>query len=163
LKIAIHNHYAGQQVAETEFSQRICLAARNIGWEAIEVTSSAEINLCKPDFVIALAFRTPKLTRFPTYGSMVTPPAFFGHDAQFIKNILSYDGYLCSSEHIEKWLKDILYLTRKNCFIAPWYTSSHLVPYSRPQLEAPRLLYAGTNWDGPRFGELFTRLDSKPY
>jgi Glycosyltransferase like family 2 len=163
LKIAIHNHYAGQQVAETEFSQRICRAARNIGWEALEVASSTEINLCNPDFVIALTFRSPKLTRFPTYGSMVTPPAFFAQDARFIKNIISYDGYLCSSEDIGGWLKDILYATHKTYFIAPWYTTSHLVPYSPPELDAPRLLYAGTNWDGPRFGELFAGLDAEPY
>jgi hypothetical protein len=163
LKIAIHSHYAGQQVAETEFSKRICLAARNIGWEAFEVATSTEINQCEPDFVIALAFRTPKLTRFPTYGSMVTPPVFFGHDAQFIKNIVSYDAYLCSSEHIKRWLKDILYLTPKEHFIAPWFTSTHHVPYRSPQLTSPRLLYTGTNWDGPRYGTLFERLDSEPY
>jgi hypothetical protein len=163
LKIAIHSHYAGQQVAETEFSKRICLAARNIGWEAFEVATSTEINQCEPDFVIALAFRTSKLTRFPTYGSMVTPPAFFGHDAQFIKNIISYDGYLCSSEHIRRWLKDILYLTSKEHFIAPWFTSTHHVPYRSPQFASPRLLYTGTNWDGPRYGTLLERLDSEPY
>lgn len=163
MKIAIHNHYAGQQVAETEFSRRICFAARNIGWEAVEVASSTEINLCKPDFVIALAFRTAKLTKFPTYGSMVTPPAFFSHDAQFIKNIISYDGYLCSSEHIKRWLKDILYLTPKEHFIAPWFTSTHHVPYRPPQFTSPRLLYTGTNWDGPRYGALFERLDSESY
>jgi len=163
LKIAIHSHYAGQQVAETEFSKRICLAARNIGWEAFEVATSTEINQCEPDFVISLAFRTPKLTRFPTYGSMVTPPVFFVHDAQFNKNILSYDAYLCSSEHIRRWLKDILYLTSKEHFIAPWFTSTHHVPYRPPQFRSPRLLYTGTNWDGPRYGALFERLDSESY
>jgi hypothetical protein len=163
LKIAIHSHYAGQQAAETEFSKRICLAARNIGWQAFEVATSTEINQCQPDFVIALAFRTPKLTRFPTYGSMVTPPVFLVHDAQFIKNIISYDAYLCSSEHIKRWLKDILYLTPKEHFIAPWFTSTHHVRYRPPQFTSPRLLYAGTNWDGPRYGALFERLDSESY
>jgi len=163
LKIAIHNHFAGQPVAETEFSQKICRAAANIGWEAIEVGSSTEINACKPDFVIALAFRTPKLTQFPTYGSMVTPPAFFVHDDQFIKDIVSYDGYLCSSEHIRSWLADILYLTRKEHFIARWFTSTHHIPYHPPRFTSARLLYAGTNWDGPRYAALFERLDSKPY
>lgn len=163
LKVAIHNHYAGQSVAETEFSTRIVKAARYLGWEASEVGSSVEINRFNPDFVIALHFRTPKLTRFPTYGSMVTPPSFFADDHRFISNILSYDGYLCSSECIRTWLKDILYLTGKTYFIAPWYTTSHFVPYCPPQTSAPRLFYAGTNWDGPRFGELFAKLDAEPY
>jgi glycosyl transferase family 2/glycosyl transferase family 1 len=161
--VAIHNYYAGQSVAETEFARRIHRAACRLGWEAAEVKSSVELNEFKPDFVLALHFRTPKLTQFPTYGSMVTPPSFFTDDHRFINNILSYDGYLCSSELIQKWLKDILYLTRKTYFIAPWYTTSHLIPYSPPQIGVPRLLYAGTNWDGPRFGELFGRLDVEPY
>jgi Glycosyl transferase family 2/Glycosyl transferases group 1 len=166
LRLAIHNHYAGQDVAETEFSRRITTAAYHLGWEAAEVGSSVEINRFEPDFVLALHFRTPKLTRFPTYGSMVTPPSFFVHTNEsnrFINNIMSYDGFLCSSECIRRWLEDILYLTRKTYFINSWYTTSHTVPYCPPQHGAPRLLYAGTNWDGPRFGELFARLDEEPY
>ena len=161
--MAIHNHYAGQDVAETEFARRIQEAARRLGWDAAEVGSSIEIKRFKPDFVVALHFRTPKLTQYPTYGSMVTPPSFFADDDQFIKNILSYDTYLCSSEHIKSWLKDILYLTQKNYFFVPWYTTCQLVPYRAPQIEVPRLFYAGTNWDGPRFGELFARLDTEPF
>ena len=163
LRVAIHNHYAGQNVAETEFSKRILEAAHGLGWEAAEVGSSIEINQFEPDFVLALHFRTPKLTKYPTYGSMVTPPAFFAQDEQFVKNILSYDGYLCSSENIDSWLRDILYLTQKHYFIAPWYTTCQFVPYRPPQIQAPRLLYAGTNWDGARFGGLFERLDAEPY
>jgi hypothetical protein len=161
--VAIHNHYAGQDVAETEFSRRIQEAARRLGWDAAEVGSSTEIKRFKPDFVVALHFRTPKLTQYPTYGSMVTPPSFFADDDQFIKNILSYDTYLCSSEHIKSWLKDILYLTQKNYFFVPWYTTCQLVPYRAPQIEVPRLFYSGTNWDGPRFGELFARLDTEQF
>lgn len=163
MRIAIHNHFAGQEVAETEFSRRICLAAANLGWTAVEVPSSSAINQLDPDFVIALTFRTPKLTKFPTYGSMVNPPSYFSHDEQFVKNILSYDGYLSSSPHITSWLKDILYLTRKPYFTAPWFTSSHHVPYRPPQISEPRLFYSGTNWDGPRYRQLLERLDAEPY
>jgi hypothetical protein len=163
LRIAIHNHFAGQEVAETEFSRRISLAAANLGWTAVEVPSSAAINQSDPDFVIALTFRTPKLTKYPTYGSMVNPPSYFSHDDRFVKNILSYDGYLCSSSHIAAWLKDILYLTRKPHFIAPWYTTSHDVPYRPPRIDEPRLFYSGTNWDGPRFRPLLERLAAEPY
>jgi|SRR5579883_2276069 hypothetical protein len=166
LRLAIHNYYAWQSVAETEFSRRIAKAACQLGWESLEAASSVEINDFDPDFVIALHFRTPKLTRFPTYGSMVTPPSFIvqqNDGYQFIKNILSYDGYLCSSEAIKRWLSDILYRTHKVCFVAPWFTTSHLVPYREPNLRRPRLLYAGTNWDGPRFGDLFANLDEEPY
>ena len=94
---------------------------------------------------------------------MVTPPAYFTHDDQFIKNILSFDGYLSTSDHITSWLEDILYATKKKHFIAPFYTSCQSVPYRPPQIRQPRLLYTGTNWDGPRFKELFQQLDAKPY
>lgn len=162
MRIAIHNHYAGQEVAETEFSRKLCRAASNLGWEAAEVRVSAEINQFRPDFVLALHFRTPKLTQYPTYGSMVTPPAYFVHDDRFVKNILSYDGYFSSSDHITSWLKDVLYQTGKKYFISPFYTSCQSVPYRPPCIDQPRLLYFGTNWDGSRHKELFQQLDVTP-
>jgi glycosyltransferase involved in cell wall biosynthesis len=163
LRVVIHNHYAGQPVSETESSRRTCCAAANLGWEAVEAGSSSEINRFDPDFVIALHFRTPKLTKYPTYGSMVSPPAYFAHHEQFVKNILSYDGYLSSSDHIDRWLSDILYATHKRYFIAPWYASCQSGPYRPPQLAHPRLVYVGTNWDGPRYKELFEQLDAQPF
>lgn len=163
MRVAIHNYYAGQEVAETGLSRRIYLAAQNLGWEAAEVASSVEINRFAPDFVLALHFRTPKITRYPTYGCMWNPPAFFARDDRFIKNILSYDAYLCSSGSIHAWLKDILYNTHKSYFAAPFFTSCNCVPYRQPDLGHPRLLYAGTGWDGIRFRELFERLDSESY
>lgn len=150
-------------MAETEFSKKICYAASNLGWEALEVGSSSGIRQFDPDFVIALHFQTPKLTKYPTYGSMVSPPAYFAHEDQFRKNILSYDAYLSSSDLITSWIRDILYFTHKEHFIAPWYTSCHTVPYRRPPVTKPRLLYVGTNWDGPRHRELFEQLDAEPY
>ncbi len=162
MRIAIHNHYAGQEVAETEFARKICRAASNLGWEAAEVGVSAEINQFHPDFVLALHFRTPKLTQYPTYGSMVNPPAYFLHDDRFVKNVLSYDGYFSSSDHITAWLKDILYETGKKYLLSPFYTSCQSVSYRPPRISQPRLLYVGTNWDGPRHQELFRQLDMTP-
>ena len=163
LRVAVHNHYAGQPVSETESSRKIRCAVANLGWEAVEAGSSSEINRFDPDFVIALHFRTPKLTKYPTYGSMVSPPAYFAHHDQFVKNILSYDGYLSSSDHIDRWLRDILYATHKRYFIAPWYASCQSGLYRPPQLAQPRLVYVGTNWGGPRYKELFEQLDAQPF
>lgn len=163
MRVAISNSFAGQEVAETGLSIRIHQAARNLGWEAVEVASSAEINRFSPDFVIALHFFTPKLTGHATYGCMWNPPSFFEQEDRYIKNILSYDGYLSSSDHLNTWLRDLLYRTRKKHFIAPFYTSCHRIPYQPPDLTDPRLLYAGTNWDGPRYQELFRELDAEPY
>jgi hypothetical protein len=163
LRIAIVNAFAGREVAETGLSRRIARAALNLGWEAEELSSSTEINRFDPDFVLALHFFTPKLTRHPTYGCMWNPPPFFEREKSYIENILSYDAYLTSSRQISDWLKAKLRATPKKYFLAPFYTSCHRVPYSPPDISRPRLLYAGTNWDGPRYRKLFQRLDSEPY
>lgn len=169
MRIAIHNEFFGEICAETELSERLCLAAKNLGWEAIEVGSSSNIKEIQPDFVLVLHYKTPKLTGFPTYGCMWNPPHFFEQYEKAIKqekvkeNILSYDGYLSSSSQINTWLKDILYGTNKKCFIAPFYTSCHKTSYQEPLLENPHLVYIGINWDGSRFKELFQDLDTKEY
>jgi hypothetical protein len=163
LRIAISNFFAGQEVAETGLSRRIHQAALALGWEAQEVSSSREINWFNPDFVIALHFFTPKLTRHPTYGCMWNPPDFFEREERYVQNILSYDGYLTSSSHISDWLTDKLRSTHKKYFLAPFYTSCHRVAYRAPDLASPRLIYAGTNWDGPRYKKLFQKLDAEPY
>jgi Glycosyl transferase family 2 len=163
LRIAISNSFAGQEVAETGLSRRIYQAALSLGWEAAEVSSSTEINTLNPDFVIALHFFTPKLTRHPTYGCMWNPPSFFEREDSYVKNVLSYDGYLSSSPYINNWLRDKLRATHKKYFLAPFYTSCHYIPYQPPDISRPRLVYAGTNWDGPRYKKLFQRLDSEPY
>jgi glycosyltransferase involved in cell wall biosynthesis len=169
MKIAIHNEFFGDNCAETELTERICLAAKNLGWEAIEVASSVEIKRFNPDFVLVLHYRTPKLTGFPTYGCMWNPPEFFEQYELAIKrervkeNILSYDGYLSSSPQINTWLKDLLYRTNKKFFIGEFYTSCHQTSYKLPSLERPHLVYIGTNWDGSRFKDIFKSLDTKEY
>ena len=163
MRIAIHNLYFGEFVAEAELSRRICAAADNLGWEAIEVGSSTEINQMQPDFVLSLHFRTAKLTQYPTYGCMWNPPSIIESDSCFIKNILTYDGYLSSSSEVTSWLHYLLYGRAKKSFTIPFYTSCNLTPYQAPNLEAPCLVYFGTNWDGPRFKQLFEQLDHQEF
>lgn len=167
MRVAIHNEFFGKNVAETELARRMCLAGEKLGWEIIEVGSSSIIKSFKPDFVLALHFSTPKVTGFPTYGCMWNPVSFFkewDNKDKALKNILSYDGYLSSSPQINTWIKDILYGTGKISFICPdFYTSCHQTIYKQPQIQNPRLVYIGTNWDGLRYEELFKRLDKEHY
>jgi hypothetical protein len=162
MRIVIHNLYRGE-FAEAELSRRLCLAAASLGWEAIEVGSSTEINQIKPDFVLSLHFRTPKLTEYPTYGCMWNPPAVIESDPCFIKNILTYDGYLSSSSKVDLWLHHLLYGRAKKFFTLPFYTSCNHVVYQAPNLNDPHLVYFGTNWDGPRFKQLFEQLDHQEF
>ncbi len=163
MRIAIQNPFAGQLVAETELSRRIFLAAINLGWEAIEVCTSTEIKAFQPDFVIALHNNSPKLSECPTYGCMWNPPSFFEGTEKYVKNVLSYDGYLTSSKAIDRWLHHLLYNTPKVFFTAPFYTSCSQNQYQAPKLENPCLAYLGSNWDGLRFQELFEGLDHQDY
>ncbi|WP_416672044.1 glycosyltransferase family protein [Egbenema bharatensis] len=163
MKVAIHNPFAGQLVAETELSRRIHLAATNLGWDAIEAHTAPEINACQPDFVIALHNNSPKLTQYPTYGCMWNPPSFFEGTDPFVRHVLTYDGYLTSSPVLDRWLHHILHTTPKPVLTAPFYTSCPATPYQPPQLDPPRLMYIGSNWDGARFKDLFAELDTQPY
>lgn len=163
MKVAIQNPFAEQQVAETELSRRICLAATRLGWSAVEVHTSIEVNAFQPDFVIALHNNSPKLAQFPTYGCIWNPPSFFEGTDKFVRHILTYDSYLTSSPVMERWLHQILYNTPKQFFSTPFYTSCPATLYQPPQLAQPRLVYLGSNWDGKRFGDLFNALDTQAY
>ena len=163
MKIAIQNPFTGQLVAETELSRRIFLAAINLGWEAIEAQTSYEIKAFQPDFAIALHNNSPKLSECPTYGCMWNPPSFFEGTEKYVKNVLSYDGYLTSSKAIDRWLHHLLYNTPKVFFTAPFYTSCPQNQYQTPQLKDLRLAYLGSNWDGLRFQQLFEGLDHQDY
>ena len=163
MKVAIQNPYFGQLVAETELAQRISLAASSLGWTAAEVRTAAEIKAFQPDFTIALHNNSPKLAEFPTYGCMWNPPSFFEGTEKYVKHVLTYDGYLTSSKPIDRWLHHLLYTTPKRFFTAPFYTSCPKTVYQPPNLDAPRLMYLGSNWDGARFPTLFAGLDTQDY
>jgi len=163
MKIAIHNTFYGGKLAEAELSRRLILAANNIGWDALEVGSSDEIWRYQPDFVLSLHFKTPKLTCFPTYGCLWHPTVLIETNEQFTRNILSYDAFLTSSPHVDRWLGDRVYNTPKKYFIAPFFTSCNRTEYQQPDLQSPRLMYVGSNWDGERFKKLFCSLDSQPW
>lgn len=163
MRVAIQNPFAGQWVAETELSRRLYLAAVGLGWEAAEVHTAADLKAVQPDFVIALHNNSPKLAEYPTYGCMWNPPAFFEGTERYVKQVLTYDGYLTSSKAIDRWLHHLLYTTPKPFFTAPFYTSCPRCSYLPPQLEQPQLMYLGSNWDGSRFQDLFERLDSLDY
>ena len=163
MRIALHNAFFGKPVAETELARRIAVAARRIGWEAKEVASSAEINAWEPDFVVALHFFTPKLTRFPTYGCMWNPPQFLELQPEYVRSVLGYDAYLTSGETITEWVRDLLYGLGKQTFFAPFYASCPARAWRAPLLDAPRLVYLGTNWDGLRHDEVFRGLGERPF
>jgi glycosyltransferase involved in cell wall biosynthesis len=179
MKIAIYNSFIGKQYAESELIRRMCLAAQNLGWEAIEVGTPEAIKQFNPDFVLATHFSTPKLSEFPTYGCMWGPLVFLDQYEAFIEdmkdyikskrdmmkyaNIFSYDAYLSSSQKVDNWVNKNLTNTAKQFFIAPFFTSCNQTEYQAPNLQNPHLVYIGSNWDGSRFKRLFKGLDARDF
>jgi hypothetical protein len=164
MRIAVHHAFFGHQNAETELARRIAVAAGRLGWEAREFGSSGEIIRWAPDFVLALHFLTPKLTPFPTYGCMWNPPEFLQmSEPESFRNVLGYDGYLTSCDRSTEWVRGLLSGLGKQSLFATFYTSCPSRPWRAPQLDAARLAYLGTNWDGARYESLFRSLAKRPF
>jgi len=163
MKLALHYPFEEAWLAEAEFARRIQIAAQRLGWEVAICRSPQEIEANQPDCVLVLGDRAPKLTRFPTYGCLWSPPSFFEGMDWAIAHILSYDGYFVAAPSIERWLQRLLSNTPKPFLRMPFYASSPATEYQPPNLDTLQLMYCGSNWDGQRFSELFTVLDQQPY
>jgi hypothetical protein len=73
-----------------------------------------------PDCVIALSPQDAKLTRFPTYGFIDKPVKEYLGLPRFVRNILTYDGYITSIADNVQMLEDLLFGARKlNSLIEP--------------------------------------------
>ena len=147
--------------AEREFIRRFKVAAKNVGHEAIEVTTSSDILRCQPDVVLCLHEFTPKLTRFPTFGVMWSPPEFYRHDAYRIRSIRSYDAYLVGSPAVKQYLDDLEFSSRVQkpksdfCFLP---VSPRRELSSETGVKRRTLAYIGVHWDGARHSDVLTNL-----
>ena len=93
--------------AQIAFIRRFRCAAEKLGHRAFAVVTSDDIEACNPDFVIALDEISPKLTAFPTFGAMWTPPIRYHREVRRTRSILSYDGYLVGSEAVRSYLNHL--------------------------------------------------------
>lgn len=156
-KIAIQHPY--EAVAETQSAARFISTAKKFGIEVRELRNSCDIVDFSPDFVLSLSHQDPKLTPFPTYGVMTAPQSFY-ETPRFIRNILTYDGYLTVTDQMSEWLTDICFGARKISTPIGFYanTVSSLTTPPIPSMKDASLMYIGTNWDGNRHGKLFDYL-----
>jgi hypothetical protein len=163
MRIALHNPFIGLPVPERELCRRISLAAQNLGWEAIEVGTSDEIDAMKPDAVFVFHQAMAKVSGFPTYGCMWNPPHVFDQHELEHRDILSYDGYLCAADTTELWLRDHLLLKPKTAPFIPFFTSCNRTEYRKPDFTNPKLMYVGSYWGAGRFQNFFTKLEEKGF
>ena len=161
--IALHNPYDNPNYAEVESAQRFIKAAQTLGHEARMVQHAYQIRAMQPDFVICMSYQLPKMTQYPTYGILTAPTSYFEQTERFIHNILSYDGYLTLSAHVEDWINDYLFATGKHRFLTEFAFTCHETAFQAPCLDNPELAYFGTNWDGKRHGSLFRKLSQRDY
>jgi hypothetical protein len=160
-RIAIVNPYlqgGHTQTAEIESTARFITAAARLGITAEMFGQSEKVATFDPDFIITNTYQEPKLTQYPTYGLLSMPVAWVQDVPRFIRNILSYDGFVTPTPHVIEWLKSLCASYHKpfyNAYAAFSYPETTYQPCDFTQATA---VYLGTNWDGKRHQELFTAL-----
>src|SRR3989344_7933721 len=91
----------------------LTVAFERVGIQVSSFTNSDDIIHFKPDCVIITSPQHAKLTPYPTYGLINLPREDYLELPRFLRNILTYDGYLTHSPELERMLKDILFGARK--------------------------------------------------
>lgn len=165
-KIAFLNPYlpgGHTQTAEIESTARLIAASRNLSIEVNVFGSCEEIEYFDPDFVVTISFQAPKLTRYPTYGLMDVPVSLIKHVPRFVRNVLSYDGYMTISSSVKDWLKQLCAANNKKIHLAHSAFSVQATQFEPVNFATAVAMYIGTNWDGARHADLFKLLSSGEY
>ncbi len=165
-KIAILNAYlqgGHTQIAETESATRYIEAARNLGIIAKMFANSDELDDFKPDIVVAITYQEGKLTKYPTYVSLNVPPSLIKNEARFVRNILSFDGFLTLSMSVITWLESLCHKHGKKFNYAKAAFSVPKTPFVACEFTNATAMYMGTNWDGNRHSHFFKALDGCDY
>lgn len=160
-KIAILNPYlqgGHLETAEIESARRFTLAAEKIGIEVRVLASSDDIRGFDPDFVITITYQEPKLTSYPTYGLVTMPVTWVRDIPRFVRNILSYDGYITPVTSVIDWLKALGKLNNKIIYIANAAFSIPKTEFFSCNFTQATPVYIGTNWDKSRHSGLFKLL-----
>ena len=109
-KIAILDGYdSGLTFEIEEMFQAFHLA----GIECELFHESDSILAYKPDCVLVTSPQEAKLTPYPTYGFIRKPRDEYLETPRFLRNIMTYDGYLTYSPRLKTMLKDVLFGARK--------------------------------------------------
>jgi phosphoglycerol transferase len=161
MRIAIENSLPNHPVsAEAEWRKRAVIACERLGFEAIDVVTSDDIDRCRPDCVLVTHEFSPKTTEFPTIGLNWSPPSFFALDPIRRQAILSMDGHLWGSAAIAEWINNLMAANKKVSVLGPslMLPSTHDCGPARPLPRDLAMFYAGVHWDGSRHGSIFKAL-----
>ena len=165
-RIAILNPYlqSGKtQIAEVEVAKRMELIGDQLGITIKMLARNKELYEFNPDFVIALSYQEPKLTSYPTYGTLTIPPKWVRNINRFKRNILSYDAYMTMSDNVIEFLDDLTRKAGKRMTNVYSAFSAPQMPFEKLNLDDAQAAYFGSNWDGHRHKSFFQYFKGTSY
>lgn len=165
-RIAILNPYlqsGKKEIAETEAAMRMQVAGSRLGLTIEMIAKSEELEAFNPHFVIAHSYQDPKLTRYPTYGTLTMPPKWVQNVPRFKRNVLTYDAYITISESVIDFVNDITHQGGKEISHVYAAFSAPYTPYQDINLNKATTAYLGTNWDGKRHNDFFQYFSDTNY
>ncbi len=157
-RVAVLNRY-GQWWDQQERVARLRVAFARMGIECEWFDRSERIDPFEPDCVLVTSHQDPKLTRFPTYGLITSPMHDFLPVPRFVRNLLTYDGYLTLSPVHKRILGDLTFSARKlDTKSAAFGLTFPMTVLDLPDLGNPALCYVASDSARPLFDDLLARL-----
>ncbi|HEY7611107.1 MAG TPA: glycosyltransferase [Alphaproteobacteria bacterium] len=157
-RVALLNRY-GHWWDQQERVSRLRIAFARTGIECEWFDRSDAIDAFQPDCVLVTSHQDSKLTKFPTYGLVAAPMHHFLGVPRFVRNLLTYDGYLTLSPVTKQILGDLTFSARKlDTKTAFFGITFPMTVLDQPDLGSPALCYVASDSTHPVFDELLTRL-----
>lgn len=165
-KIAILNPYlqgGHTQIAESESALRFIEAGKNLSIDIKVFANTNELEAFDPDFVVGITYQEPKFSKYPSYISLNIAPSLIKDVPKFIRNILSYDGFMTLSPSVSNWIQQLCAEHNKQMFMAHAAFSVPQTIFQPCDFANATAMYMGTNWDGMRHRDLFNLLKDGAY
>jgi hypothetical protein len=161
MKIAYLNPW--KHAAENQAYMSLAGAAPKLGLELVECADERAVERDNFDFVLSVASSVPKVADIPTYLNVHEPKGRFLGNAFYLRNFLTYDGFLTISDSLKKFIQDTCFGVGREerpgfYYIAPQSSALQTDFAQLVKDGALHLVYCGTNWDRRR-PFLFKLLD----
>jgi hypothetical protein len=163
MKIAFLNPWSNAAENQCYMSQAI--AARRVGLELVNCRDEEELEASHVEFVISTASSVPKVCDYPTYLNVHEPTSRFLGNEFYLRNMLTYDGYLTISDSLRRFIHDLSFGVGRSDepgFYFETAQKAETVARIPDVIKQGNLqvVYCGTNWDR-RSPELFDLLDAR--
>jgi len=163
MKVGFLNPWSNAAENQAYMSQAI--AARRIGLELLGCRDEIELEASQVDFVISIASSVPKVCDYPTYLNVHEPTSRFLRNEVYLRNLMSYDGYLTIADSLRRFVRDVSFGVGRSdepgfYFDTPQKSDTCACIPEIVKQRNLQVVYFGTNWDR-RSPELFDLLDAK--